>query len=203
VTNVHLALARVEAWWENSAAAKGEVAKLQSITLGRRGLTDSAVALALAGDNAGAQRLADALAKKYPMDTFVNTVDLPSIRAILATNRRNYDEAVRELEPARTYASKYSVVLYVRGRAYLRAAKGAEAGREFQKVIDNRFDEVLAPMVDPLVPLARLGLARAYLMQGDTANARTAYQDFLATWKDADPDIPILKQAKAEYARLR
>jgi hypothetical protein len=89
--------------------------------------------------------------------------------------------------------------VYLRGQAYLAAQKGAEAAAEFQKILDH-------PGVvgnEPIGALAHLGLGRAYAMQGDMAKARTAYQDFLALWKDADPDISILKQAKAEYAKLR
>jgi eukaryotic-like serine/threonine-protein kinase len=89
--------------------------------------------------------------------------------------------------------------VYVRGEAYLAAHRGNEAAAEFQKILDQRgvvFNE-------PIGALAHLGLARAYLLQGDTAKAKTAYPDFLTLWKDADPDIPILKQAKAEYAKLQ
>jgi hypothetical protein len=89
--------------------------------------------------------------------------------------------------------------VYVRGEAYLAAHRGSEAAAEFQKILDQRgvvFNE-------PIGALAHPGLARAYLLQGDTAKAKTAYQDFLTLWKDADPDIPILKQAKAEYAKLQ
>ena len=87
---------------------------------------------------------------------------------------------------------------YVRGQAYLALKQGNQAAAEFQKFIDHR--TIVANF--PLVPLARLGLARAYAMQGHTAKAKPAYQDFLTLWKDADPDIPILKEAKVEYAKL-
>ena len=89
---------------------------------------------------------------------------------------------------------------YIRGLSYLAAHQGAQAAAEFQKILDHRTDFFFSA---PVEVLARLQLARAYVMQGDTATARAAYQDFLALWKDADPDIPILKQAKAEYAKLR
>ena len=89
--------------------------------------------------------------------------------------------------------------MYVRGQALLRGGKGAEAAHEFQRIVDRR----LIDPTSPLKPLARLGLARAYASQGDTDRARAAYEDFLARWKDADPDVPILKEAKAEYAKLR
>jgi tetratricopeptide (TPR) repeat protein len=88
--------------------------------------------------------------------------------------------------------------MYVRGEAYLRLRNGAKAATEYQKILDRHG-------IDPtsqLYPLARLGLARAYALQGDTAKAKAAYQDFFAAWKDADPDVPVLKEAKAEYAKL-
>jgi predicted Zn-dependent protease len=88
--------------------------------------------------------------------------------------------------------------VYVRGQAYLAARDGSKAAVEFQKIVDHR-----SIAVNPLGALAHLGLARAYGLQGDTAKAKAAYQDFLALWKDADPDIPVLKQAKAEYAKLQ
>jgi hypothetical protein len=89
--------------------------------------------------------------------------------------------------------------VFVRGEAYLAAHKGSEAAAEFQKILDHRG----LVLNQPIGALAHLGLGRAYVLQGDTAKARTAYQDFLTLWKDADPDIPILKQAKAEYAKLQ
>jgi outer membrane protein assembly factor BamD (BamD/ComL family) len=88
--------------------------------------------------------------------------------------------------------------MYVRGLAYLQLHDGAKAVAEFERILDN-------PGINPLsvfVPLARLNLARAYVLRGDNAKARTAYQDFLALWKDADPDVPVLLQAKSEYAKL-
>ena len=89
--------------------------------------------------------------------------------------------------------------VFVRGEAYLAAHKGSEAAAEFQKILDHRG----LVLNQPIGALAHLGLGRAYVLQGDTAKARTAYQDFLTLWKDADPDIPILKQAKVEYAKLQ
>jgi Tfp pilus assembly protein PilF len=89
--------------------------------------------------------------------------------------------------------------VYVRGEAYLAVHQGSEAAAEFQKILDHRG----VVLNEPIGALAHLGLARAYAMQGDTAKAKPAYQDFLTLWKDADPDIPVLKQAKAEYANLK
>ncbi len=202
-TNMHLALAKLEGWWENPAAAKAELAKVQWASLGRNEQLDFAGGLALAGDSSGAQRVLDTLMRKYPADTLLTTVDIPAVKAIVSMNRHSYDEAVRQLEPARQYGGKRHSVLYLRGTAYLHAGKGGEAAQEFQKIIDYRFAELGWPGLDTVTPLARLGVARAYVLQGKTADARTAYQDFFALWKDADTDMPILKQAKAEYAKLQ
>jgi predicted Zn-dependent protease len=122
--------------------------------------------------------------------------------ALVALDRKRPDEAITALQSATPYEmgnAPAMLPVYVRGQAYLEAKRGADAAAEFQKIIDHRG-------IDPIGlehPLARLGLARAYVLTGDTGKAKAAYQDFLALWKDADPDIPILKQAKAEYAKLQ
>ena len=97
------------------------------------------------------------------------------------------------------YARTNTGVLYVRGLAYLKLGKGAEAAQAFQRILDLRTFALL----DPIAPVAQLGLARAYALQGDKARSRIAYQDFLALWKDADPNLPLLREAKAEYARIQ
>ena len=89
--------------------------------------------------------------------------------------------------------------VFVRGEAYLAAYKGGEAAAEFQKILDHRG----LVLNQPIGALAHLGLGRAYVLQGDTVKAKAAYQDFLSLWKDADPDIPVLRQAKAEYTKLQ
>jgi tetratricopeptide (TPR) repeat protein len=151
--------------------------------------------------------MADKVAKEFPLDTVVHNYWLPVIRASLALNRREPAKAIELLQPAATYelgfislsymGSLYPV--YVRGQAYLLLHRGNEAAAEFQKFLDHRG----IVFNFPLGGLAHLGLARAYTVSGDTAKAKTAYQDFLALWKDADSDIPILKEAKAEYAKLQ
>jgi serine/threonine protein kinase len=166
-----------------------------------------ALALARAGDSAGAQKMADNVAKEFPLDTGVHNYWLPTIHASLALNRHEPAKAIELLQPAATYelgfislsymGSLYPV--YVRGQAYLLLRQGNEAAAEFQKFLDHRG----IVFNFPLGGLAHLGLARAYALSGDTAKAKTAYQDFLALWKDADSDILILKEAKAEYAKLQ
>jgi len=158
-----------------------------------------ASALALCGDTNRAQKLIDELAKDSPLDTLLNNVSLPVARAIIELQHNNPTRAISLLEAASPYDLADYGPLYVRGEAFRSAHEGAKAAAEYQKILDHRG-------IDPLSPvyaMARLGLGRAYALQDQTAKARTAYQDFLALWKDADPDIPILKQAKEEYEKLR
>jgi serine/threonine protein kinase/tetratricopeptide (TPR) repeat protein len=168
-----------------------------------------ALALARAGDAARAEALAADLAKRSPEDTYLHQYWLPSIRASIAISRKKPDDAIRLLEDASKYELGQSLPqpevggllypVYVRGEAYLAAGRGSDAAREFQKLVDSR--SVVQNC--PLGALAHLGLGRAYTLQGDAAKARVAYQDFFALWKDADPGIPVLKQAKSEYAKLQ
>ena len=162
------------------------------------------IALALADDEAAAQSLADDLAKRFPDSTLVQTNYLPSVRARLALNHMDTQKAVEDLQVAVPYelgsASGNDPLfpIYLRGQAYLMARRGSEAAAEFQKILDHRG----IVLNSPIGALAHLEIARAFTLQGETAKARIAYQDFLTLWKDADPEIPILKQAKDEYARL-
>ena len=167
----------------------------------------AALALARAGDTARAEKLTTELDKTFPLDTLVQRYWLPTIRAGIALERKEPNRAIELLKVASTIefssaTADLTIVLcpvYLRGEAYLMLHDGNRATAEFQKFIDHRGVVVNFPWG----ALARLGLARAYAMQGDTAKAKTAYQDFLTLWKDADPDIPILKQAKAENAKLQ
>jgi serine/threonine protein kinase/Tfp pilus assembly protein PilF len=164
-----------------------------------------ALALARAGDTPGAAKLAAELDKTLPLDTLVQNYWLPTIRAAIELERKDANRAVELLREASvielgspTNLTVALLPVYVRGGAYLALGDSARATAEFQKFIDHRGLVVNFPWG----ALARLGLARAYAMQGDTVKANATYQDFLTLWKDADPDIPILKQAKAEYAKL-
>jgi len=166
----------------------------------------AAVALGLSGDVSSAMRLADQLAKLFPQDTAVQSQYVPMMRAAASLSSAQGAKALEELAPVVPYelGTSQSFVgltlypVYLQGQAYLLAKQGAPAAVEFKKILDHWG---IAPN-DPIHALARLGLARVYALSGDTAKAKTAYQDFLALWKDADPDIPILKQAKSEYAKL-
>jgi tetratricopeptide (TPR) repeat protein len=166
------------------------------------------LAFARAGDHAAAQKLADELAKQYPSDTQVSSYWLPTARASILS-RSKPDEALRILEATtpfelgqaqpQTQVGALLYPIYVRAEALMAAHRAGDAAREYQKIIDAR----VIVLNCPLGSLAQLGLARAYVMAGDTVKAKTTYQEFLTLWKDADPDIPILKEAKAEYAKLQ
>ncbi len=162
----------------------------------------AALALARAGDTAGAEKLAAELDKTFPLDTLVQRYRLPAIRAAVALERKDPNRAIELLKVASAMELGDQMDLlpvYLRGEAYLMLHDGNRAAAEFQKFIDHRG----VVMNFPWGALARLGLARAYAMAGDTAKAKSAYKDFLTLWKDADPDVPILKEAKSEYAKLQ
>jgi tetratricopeptide (TPR) repeat protein/predicted Ser/Thr protein kinase len=167
----------------------------------------AALALARAGDTAGAEKLAAELDKTFTLSTLVQRYWLPTIRAGVALERKDPNQAIESLKVASTIELSsitadltiFLCPVYLRGEAYLMLHDGNRAAAEFQKFIDHRG----VVMNFPWGALARLGLARAYALQGDTARARKEYQDFLALWKDADPDIPILKEAKSEYLKLQ
>jgi eukaryotic-like serine/threonine-protein kinase len=162
------------------------------------GLGHCAKALGDAGDVTQAEALAAKLDRLRPEDTLNQEVHLPLIRSIIERQRGNAVKAVDLLAPVTKYEQGKSDVPYYRARAYLAAGEHAKAAAEFEKLIGHRGWlewEVFAP-------LAQLGLARAYAMQGDREKSRKAYDDFFTTWKDADPDTPTLRQAKAEYKKL-
>jgi tetratricopeptide (TPR) repeat protein len=155
--------------------------------------------LAYVGESKKALDLAGEIAKSRPDDVMVQAVYVPVVRATAALNSGDAAKAIELLKPASGYDKINSQVLYLRGLAYWKAGRGTEAAQEFQKILALHS---FAP-ADPLMSYAQLGLGRAYAVQGDSQKSRTAYQDFFALWKDADPDIPILKEAKAEYAKLQ
>ena len=197
-----------EAVFGNVARAQEEAAMALRLSSGRDLQAGAALALAFAGDSVRARKLSEALAKQFPEDTLARFNYLPAINARLALNQNDAAKAIEVLRPAAPYelgttpANFFFLVLYpvyVRGQAFLAAHKGSEAAVEFQKILDDSGIVVNAPIGS----VAHLGLARAYVQQGDSAKARAAYQDFLARWKDADPDVPILREAKAEFARLK
>jgi predicted Zn-dependent protease len=162
----------------------------------------AALALAYAGGDREAEALAKGLAKDFPEDTIVQFNYLPTLSAKLAIQRGDAAQAIEGLKTAAKYELGSSFALYpteVRGEAYLAGHQGREAAVEFQKILYHRG----IVLNESIGALARLQLGRAYAISSDTAKARAAYQDFLTLWKDADPDIPILRQAKAELAKLQ
>ncbi|MBI3667025.1 MAG: protein kinase [Acidobacteria bacterium] len=191
--------ALTEAAFGNFQKARDEVTQALGVARGKDTLQFAAIALALSGAAAQAQPLIDELGKRFPQDTVINAISLPTARAALEVNRGNPAKAIDLLRAAAPYELGNPAPIYLRGQAYLRAKSGNEAAAEFQKILDHK--GAFVPL--PLYSLSYVGLARAYALAGDTAKSRQAYQDFLALWKDADPDIPILKEAKQEYAKLQ
>ena len=197
-----------EALFGNVEQARQRAAAVLKLSTGRDVQFGAALAQAFAGEEAQAQKLADEMEKRFPEHTIVKFNYLPMIRAQIALNRNDASKAIEVLQAAASYElgieggaglalSLYPI--YVRGEAYLAAHQGGEAIAEFQKILDHRG----IVLNEPIGALAHLGLARAYAMQGDTAKARAAYQDFFTLWKDADADIPVFIAAKAEYAKLQ
>ena len=195
-----------EAELGNLTNAKQGVKSALALSSGRDIKVTAALALARSKDAAGANAILEELEKKYPTHTMLKFYWLPTIRAVLELNRGNSSQALADLQPAGPYelglaanliSNMYPV--YVRGQAYLLAHDGPAAVAEFQKMLDHK--GVLQNFV--IASLVRFQIARAYAMAGDTAKAKAGYRDFLTRWKDADPDIPILKEAKAEYAKLQ
>ena len=198
--------------WSLSVQALSEATAGNSnlaLPLARQALAESrsrtdrgraALSLALAGDDDSAENEARALEREYPVDTILQNFWLPTTRAVVELHRKHPDAAVRELQPAGHYEQFGSMLpAYVRGDAYLELGQPAQAVAEFKKVLEhpswtNEWS---------FGAIAHLQLGRAQAMMGDRAAVRQSYQDFLTLWKDADPDIPIYKHAKAEYAGLR
>jgi DNA-binding winged helix-turn-helix (wHTH) protein/tetratricopeptide (TPR) repeat protein len=199
-----------EAFFGNAPAARESAMTALKLSKGRDVEFGAAFALALAGDSAQSQKLADDLEKRLPEDTAVRFGYAPALRALVALKQGNPAKAIELLSiaapydlgaPPSSFLAFFGALypIYVRGEAYLAARQGAEAAAEFQKILDHRGIVVS----DPIGALAHLQLGRALVMSGDKVKAKTAYEEFLTLWKDADRDIPILKQAQAEYGRIR
>jgi tetratricopeptide (TPR) repeat protein/predicted Ser/Thr protein kinase len=191
--------ALMEATFLNQSRALEDVTKALKVSQSPNVVLNCALALALLGENVRAAKLADDVAQKRPYDTLVQFVAVPLVKAQIELNQGNPGKAIDLLDGALVYARANSSVLYVRGNAYLKAGRGADAVQAFQRLQDLK--NIIN--IDALMPLAKVGMARAYVMADDKAHARLAYQDFLAVWKDADPDIPRLREVKTEYAKLQ
>ena len=172
-----------------------------------RRLGRPSIALAICGDAVRAEKLAEETSKAFPKGTIWNTVQLPGIRAAIALNHDQPAESVKLLASALPYERAYLEVIYLRGLAYLRMKKGAEAADEFRKITDHEGASWASAWRDPywgqFYSLSWLGVARGSAVAGDVVNAQKAFQQFFELWKDADRNLPILQEAKAEYARLR
>lgn len=199
-----------EGFFGNSSAAKQRATTALELSRDREVEYGAAFALALAHDTSRSEKLALDLEERFPDDTSVKFSYLPALRALLALNHGETGKAIELLQVAVPYelGAPHSSMhgffgafypVYVRGEAYLAARKGTEAVTEFQKILDHPTIVVS----DPVGALARLQLGRAYALSGDTRKAKSAYEDFLALWKNADRDIAVLKEANAEYAKAK
>jgi len=190
-----------EARFGNFKQTRERAAAATALDRSRSTLSFASLAFAMAGDDTHAAALADELGRRFPTDTVIHNISLPLLRASIEISRGNPAKAVELLHPASPYEFGLEarvVVTYFRGMAYLKAKQGPEAAGEFKKVIDH----VGMCATSSYCSMARLQLGRARVLSGDNAGARAAYQDFLAIWKDADPETATLKDAKAEYARI-
>ena len=189
-----------------AARARAQAAAAARLSSSRNVQAVDAIALGLAGDSSAAAKLADTLNRAFPQDTIVQSIYLPQIHAAVALDQKDPTKAIAALQPAAPYDSgspTQAIALalypaYLRGQAYLAAHQGSQAATQFQAILDRRGIVMYAP----IGALAHLGLGRARAMSGDFAGARKAYQDFFALWHGADPNIPILQQAKSEYTKL-
>jgi len=191
----------------NAAEGLKQAREALNLAPGRDVKVESALALARGGDVTAAGKLVDVLNQEFPLDTLIQNYWLPTVRAAIELQRHDSAKAIEmlhasvpyELADPPPFSAGTMYPVYLRGEGYLAAGNGGLATVEFQKILDH--PGVIVNF--PLSALSHLGLGRARAISGDSTGARTAYQDFFALWKDADPDIPILKQAKAEYTKLR
>jgi eukaryotic-like serine/threonine-protein kinase len=195
-------MAVMQAQVGNFAKARELANQSMALAKDRSNLLPVALALAMTGDTVHAQSIMEDLDHRFPSDTLLHQVGIPEVKALSELNRKNPDQAIQALQSAMPYELAGGVAFLptsLRGQAYLQQKRGPDAAAEFQKIIDHRGINPTSPDH----PLAKLGLGRAYAIAGDNTKARAAYQDFLALWKDADADLPLLKEAKAEYAKLQ
>ena len=198
-----------EALYGNPAAARQKVTTALALGRGREVDYAAAFALAVSGDVSRSRALADDLARDYPEDTSVQFMYLPTLRALFALDARDAAAAIQSLQTASRFDLAMGGIgfngyfgklypIYVRGLAYLAAQQPVEAAAEFQRIVDHRS----IVLVDPIDAFARLQLARALALSGDTVKARSVYDDLFALWENADAGIPLINEARAEYARL-
>jgi serine/threonine protein kinase/tetratricopeptide (TPR) repeat protein len=198
-----------EAFYGNAAAARQSAASALALGRGREVDYAAAFALALSGDLPQARTIAENLAREFPEDTFVQSMYLPTLRALFSLDAHDPAAAMQALQTASRYDLALGGVgfigrfgglypIYVRGVAYLDAQQPAEAAAEFQRILDHRS----IVLMDPMDAMARLQLARALALSGDTVKAKRAYNDLLTLWTNADPKVPVVEAARVEFARL-
>jgi tetratricopeptide (TPR) repeat protein len=201
--------------WEavcgNAAEAKRNAMAALALSNGRDVKYMAALALAFSGDSSRSQPLADDLEERFPEDTFAKFTYVPVLRGLSALDRKKPTDSVERLQIALPYELAVNGLnfnhfylgglhsAYVRGEAFAAAHRYADAAAEFQKILDHR--GIVG--ADPIGALAHVQLGRVFVLSGEKIKAKAAYQDFLTLWKDADPDIPILRQANAEYAKVQ
>jgi len=199
-----------EAFYGNAAIARQTATRALALARGRDVDYGAAFALAMSGDAARARTIAAELEKSFPEDTSVQYLYLSPLRALLAIDARDPSTAIESLKSASRFDLAFGGIgfygffgklypIYVRGLAYQVAKQPTEAAAEFQRILDHRS----VVLVDPMDAMARLQLARALALLGDPVSAKRAYDDLFTLWKNADSDIPVLKQARAEYLKLR
>jgi tetratricopeptide (TPR) repeat protein len=208
------AMAVWEAWYGNTAAATRSAMHVLDVAQGRHVTYAAALALAIAGDTVRTHRIADDLDQRFPEDTSVRYNYLPTLRALSVLKGGDPSRAIELLRPAATYEFAQPGIsfhgaggvafgalypIYVRGLAYLSLRKPAEAAAEFQKILSHPG----VVLEDPMGALARLQLARAWTMAGEGGKAKASYEDVLGLWKDADSQVPVIEQARAEYVAPR
>ena len=166
-----------------------------------------ALALAICRETAQAEKLAAETSRQFPNGTIWNAVQLPEIQAMIALNRGQPEESMKLLASASPYERAYPDAIYARGLVYIRMHKGAEAAAEFQKIVDHKGANWGATWIHPnwgqYYSLSYLGMARGFALTGDSVKAKEAFENFFGLWKDADPDLPVLKRAKEEFAKFQ
>jgi serine/threonine protein kinase/Flp pilus assembly protein TadD len=194
-----------DAAYGNVDAARENCAGALKLPGSRNVRANVALAYAFSGDAAQSKKLIDELSAEYPSDTLLQFNDIPAAKALVLLHEMKVTEAIGVLEPTRkyelgnTFSPSTYITMYVRGMAYLQSRDGTKAAAEFQKILAHPGLNALSEFL----PLAQLNLARAYSLENDTSNARIAYQNFFALWKDADANVPVLVAAKSEYAKLQ
>jgi Flp pilus assembly protein TadD len=197
-----LDIARDEALYGQSSAARQTVSQAVHLSDSEESKERAAKVMVLNGQEREAQKIINDLVHEYPFDTFLNELDTPLVLAASQLSLGNADAALRTLDRVKPFEFGTRAGFlpnYVRALTYLRLRRPEDAAREFSAILAHRG---MAPL-NPILAISQLGLARAYAMQRDASKSRAAYEALFAWWKDADPDIPILRQARAEYAKLQ